>query len=400
MRKYLTADEAADMLGISKATLYAYVSRGLVRSERGTSKQRTRRYLAEDVHKLVERKTYRRDPAQVAQDALHWGTPVLDSALTLIADDALYYRGRSALTLARMSTIEQVAALLWTGDTRQASLTFESRLAADARLDRLDAALPPIRRMMAALALADDLAGYDLRAESVARTGTRVLALIASAATLQPFDGESLAGHLRQAWRPDDARVVRLLDTALILCADHELNVSAFAARIVASAEANPYAVVMAGLAALQGFKHGGNTARVEAYLNEIGTAERIAHVTAERLRRGERIPGFGHSLYPNGDPRAKALLTLLQATYADAPEVEFATATAEQVTALIGQQPNIDFALAALARAAHLPDGSPLTLFAIGRTVGWIGHAIEQYGSDALIRPRARYVGEPPNEG
>ncbi len=397
MPKYLSADEAADLLGISKATLYAYVSRGLVRSERGTAKQRDRRYLAEDVQKLVERKAYRRDPAQVAQDALHWGTPVLDSALTLISEDGLYYRGRSALALARTGTIEQVASLLWTGDMSQAAELFAAQPTPLAHLGSLAHDLPPIRRMMAALALADDLGGYDLRPEAVARTGARILTLLAASATMQPEGNIGTAAHLCRTWQSDASGIERLIDAALILCADHELNVSAFTARIVASAEANPYAVVIAGLAALQGFRHGGNTARVEAYLNEVGTPERIASVTAERLRRGERIPGFRHSLYPNGDPRAGTLLALLRETYPGAPEVAFVEAVGEQVAALIGQQPNVDFALAALARAAHLPAGAPLTLFALGRAVGWIGHAIEQYASETLIRPRARYVGEPP---
>ncbi|MCC6801707.1 MAG: citrate synthase family protein [Anaerolineae bacterium] len=398
MPKYLSADEAADLLGISKATLYAYVSRGLVRSERGTAKQRARRYLAEDVRKLVERKAYRRDPAQVAQDALHWGTPVLDSALTLIADGKLYYRGRSALALARTGTIEQVAALLWTGDMAQAGALFGTHPATAAILAQIDPALPPVRRMMAALVLADDLASYDLRPEAVARTGARILALLASAATLhQPEADAGIAAHVRRMWQPGIPGSDRLIDAALILCADHELNVSAFTARIVASAEANPYVVVTAGLAALQGFRHGGNTARVEAYLNEVAAPERVASVTADRLRRGERIPGFGHSLYPNGDPRARVLLALLAETCPDSPDAAFITQAGEQVAAMIGHQPNIDFALVALARVSRLPAGSPLTLFALGRTVGWIGHAIEQYGSGSLIRPRARYVGEPP---
>ena len=107
MKRYLTADEAADLLGVSKATLYAYVSRGLIRSEESGTQSRARRYLAEDVRKLRERKEYRRNPAQVAQDALHWGTPLLDSALTLITDDGLYYRGHDALTLARTARLSR-----------------------------------------------------------------------------------------------------------------------------------------------------------------------------------------------------------------------------------------------------------------------------------------------------
>jgi citrate synthase len=165
--------------------------------------------------------------------------------------------------------------------------------------------------------------------------------------------------------------------------------------------------VVTAGLAALQGVKHGGNTERVEAYLREIGGAantqaelsERIAVVTAERLRRGEPIPGFGHSLYPHGDPRARTLMMLLEKTYPKTPEVKFVRTVAEQVADMIDHEANVDFALTALAYVAHLPPGSPLTLFALGRTVGWIGHALEQYGSGALIRPRARYIGTPPRD-
>ncbi len=402
MKRYLSADEAATTLGVNKATLYAYVSRGLIRSEETSS--RARRYLAEDVRKLTERKAARRDPAQVAQEALHWGTPLLDSALTLITDDGLYYRGRDALGLARTGTFEQVAALLWTGDSANAARLFSELPDWTDVLRRIDGGLAPMQRITLALTLADDLVAYDLRPGAVARTGARILALAVAALTGRPTGqptGQpvigSVAEHLQRAWRPDDPQAARLIEAALILCADHELNVSSFTARVVASAEANPYAVVTAGLAALGGFKHGGNTERVEAYLREVGSEERIALVTAERLRRGERIPGFGHSLYAQGDPRARTLLDLLHTTYPDAPETALALAAAELVSAMIGQQPNVDFALAALARAMQLPEGAPLMLFALGRMVGWIGHAIEQYASDALIRPRARYVGEPP---
>lgn len=399
MKRYLSADEAAELLGVSKATLYAYVSRGLIRSEETSS--RSRRYLAEDVRKLTERKAARRDPAQVAQDALHWGTPLLDSALTLITDDGLYYRGRAALALARTATLEEVAALLWLDDPARAAELFADSgddTSTRALLARIDMRLAPLQRMTLALTLADDLLAYDLRPESVARTGARILTLLAAALTGQPVRG-ALAAHLQQAWRPADAGAARLIAAALILCADHELNVSSFTARVVASAEANPYAVVTAGLAALSGFKHGGNTERVAAFLNEVGSREQIAPVTAARLRRGEKLPGFGHALYANGDPRAQTLLALLRETYPDVPDAAFTAEVAAHVSGLIGQPPNIDFALTALARALRLPEGAPLMLFALGRTVGWIGHASEQYASDALIRPRARYVGAPPAE-
>lgn len=399
-KRYMTADEAAKTLGISKATLYAYVSRGMLRSEAVSDTKREKRYLAADVRKLKERQDYRRNPAKLAQDVLNWGAPLLDSSLTLIADEALYYRGHDALTLATAATLEQVAALLWVDDMGQAETLFPPRPATAALLERIDSSLAPMQRLTVALALAagDDLAAYDLSPEAVTRTGVRILALMAAALTGQPYVG-SIVEHLRRAWQPDDPRLDALLNAALILCVDHELNASSFTARVVASAGANPYAVVTAGLAALGGYKHGGNTERVEGFLREIGTLERIDRVITERMRRGERIPGFGHTLYPNGDPRAKALLLLLRDTYPDAPEVAFALTIGERTAALIEHLPNIDFALVALAHAAHLPEGAPLALFALGRTVGWIAHAIEQYGSDTLIRPRASYVGRLPVE-
>lgn len=398
MKRYLSADEAAELLGVNKATLYAYVSRNLIRSEETSVQSRKRRYLAEDVKKLKERKEYRRNPAQVARDALHWGTPLLDSALTLITDTALYYRGQNVLRLAQTSTLEQVAALLWTGDSSQWQSLFVHRPDATSVVKQLDSSLSMVQRVTLALTLTEDLAAFELQPEAVARSGARILALVALALTLTPMQvGENLAQHFVHAWKSDDPLLTRLVDAALILCADHELNVSSFTARVVASADANPYAVVIAGLAALSGFKHGGNTERVDALFREVGSLEHARRVVVERLRRGERIPGFGHSLYPNGDPRAAMLLNLLAEVYPNAPEVRFASDLAEQVSELIGHQPNNDYALVALAHAARLPQDASFALFALGRTVGWIGHAIEQYNGGTLIRPRARYTGEPP---
>jgi citrate synthase len=206
-----------------------------------------------------------------------------------------------------------------------------------------------------------------------------------------------IVGTLQEGWSLQNPSTATLLRTALILCADHELNVSAFTARCVASANSTPYAVVIAGLAALQGAKHGGYTDQVEAFLREVGTADRAPAVVAHRLKRGERLPGFGHQLYPEGDPRGKALLALTTKAYPNAAATALGKAIITQVHRTVGQHPTIDFALAILASALHLPPGAALALFALGRTIGWIGHAIEQYQLDQLIRPRAQYVGPAP---
>jgi citrate synthase len=113
-----------------------------------------------------------------------------------------------------------------------------------------------------------------------------------------------------------------------------------------------------------------------------------------QRLRRGASIDGFGHPLYPGGDPRAAALLALLRERYPASPEMTYLDGVARVAAALVREKPTVDFALAAVARVLRLPQGAPLMLFAIGRTIGWIGHAIEQYATGQVIRPRARYIG------
>lgn len=403
-QRYLSAKEAARVLKVSPATLYAYVSRGIIRSEVGEGNSRARRYHAEDVQKLVERKAQRKNPAEVARTALHWGTPILESALTLITDGGLYYRGQDVGQLATTRTFEEVAALLWGVPMGEATRLFAGK---PMSVSRVAEGLQPLHRLQVALMLASerDLAAYRLEAEQVRRSGGRILQLmtqvLANASARHSEGGPmetTIAQTLARAWRPKDAQAASLINAALILSADHELNVSSFTARVVASAKGQPYQVVVAGLAALQGLRHGGITEQVEGLLREIGKPRNSHKVLAERLRRGELIPGFGHVLYPEGDPRGRLLLGLLQAAYPRSAELALAKAVVVEVEALLGLAPTIDFVLAVLARVLGLPEGSALALFALGRTVGWIGHALEQYGQEALIRPRASYVGEKPS--
>jgi citrate synthase len=250
---------------------------------------------------------------------------------------------------------------------------------------------------MLPVAAADDPAAYDLRPGAVARTGARILRLMTDVAAGESAPG--LAATLQRGWSPDDPEAADLLGSALVFCVDHELPVSTFAARCVASSEATPYAVVLAGLAALGGVKHGGEIELVEAFLREVDAAGDARGVISGRLRRGERIPGFGHSLYPEGDPRGAGLLRLTAGAYPESIAVTLSDSVAGEMLQLMGERPTVDFALATVARALELPPGGAVALFALGRTVGWIGHAIEQYRSGSLIRPRARYVGEQPGE-
>jgi citrate synthase len=175
-----------------------------------------------------------------------------------------------------------------------------------------------------------------------------------------------------------------LIRRCLVLLADHELNASTFVARCVASTAASPYAVVSAALGALSGHRHGGASARAEAAFQALKPSGDPIMAMAGRLFRGEAVPGIGHPLYPDGDPRAVAILYALSVTVPHARR-------------LVGARPNVDLALAAATTALELPPGAALNLFIIGRTVGWIAHAIEQYQSGVPIRPRAQYIGPRP---
>jgi citrate synthase len=404
-RRFLSAAEAADALAVTRASLYAYASRGQVHSEPVPGDPKARRYHRDDIERLRERKELRRDPARAAERGLHWGSPVLPSGITLIQDGALYYRGHDALKLAEAATLESVAELLWDAEASERGRLFDqpcpltprqlARLRSDTRdpIAMLQVALP--------LAAAQDTAGHDLRPAAVRRTGARIMRLFTAIVAGNGFrpgaTTEPIHVSLQRAWAPRNTAVADAIRTALILCADHELNVSAFTARCVASAGSSPYDTVSAALAALKGHRHGGESSRVAALLAEIGSPTRTRRVVANRLRQGERIPGFGHPLYPAGDPRGATLVRLAERS-GQAREWALVRSVRAAAADLLQELPNLDFGLAAIARTYRLPEHAPLVLFALGRTAGWIAHAIEQYATDTLIRPRARYTGPLPD--
>jgi citrate synthase len=247
-------------------------------------------------------------------------------------------------------------------------------------------------------AAAADPMAFDTGADHLIASGASILHLLAAAATGRvPGSAAAVAETLATGWRVHDEQHRRLIDMALILCADHELNVSAFAARVVASALSTPYDVVSAGLAALRGPLHGGHTSRLETLFDEAGTPAGLRGLIASQLRPGEPVPGFGHRLYPRGDPRARVLMSAVQRRWPRSDAAAFVAAARRIGRTLVGEQPTIDMALVILRRALKLPGDSALVLFALGRTAGWLAHAMEQYAAHQLIRPRASYVGVPP---
>ena len=379
---YLSAREAAARLGVKPASLYVYVSRGLLRSEPGSG--RSRRYRVEDIDRLMSRR-------EGAEGALDFGAPVLDSALTRIADGRFFYRGRDALDLAAKGTLEEVACLLWNTTDEIAFGRRNLPQPVEPPKGRID----PTLRLQAMLPLAgsaDTGASAQDRDARLAAAG-RVLRFVAGVLTGRRASATSCHQILAVAWKvkPSAAPLIR---AALVLYADHELNASSFVARCVASTGASLYDSVSAGLAALQGPRHGGATRRAAAWLREIDGAADPARAVADRARRGDRFPGFEHPLYPAGDPRARFLMEALAKAFPRDPMQKRMRAIADAVAMQTGTPANVDFSVVALARVLGLPAEAPILLFTLGRTVGWLAHALEQQETGRLIRPRARYTG------
>ncbi|HEY1611014.1 MAG TPA: citrate synthase family protein [Paraburkholderia sp.] len=409
MSTYMTAAEAADALGISRATLYAYVSRGLLRSAPGVD-SRLNRYPAADVRRLARRKADGRRAGKVAQKVLDWGVPVLESSITLIADARLFYRGHDAVELAAEATLEDVAALLWECTPRRIADAPAAPIASaqwSAWL-KLWSAHTPLER---ALVLLPAAAAQMPRIWAQSRdaqldTGAVLMRLLAAALMSAAPSHEPLHRQFAHAWGLRGRASAEVLRAALVLCADHELNASTFTVRCITSTGMHLFGAAAGGLAALGGPRHGGETTRVAALIDDAARATDLHRFLAERLAPNERgaaplsdryapLPGFGHPLYPDGDPRARVLLDLLGARSASRAQMAELDALIEAVADTTGARPTVDFALAAVERVLALPRGAAFALFAAARVTGWIAHALEQSADGRLIRPRARYVGD-----
>jgi len=399
MADYLTAAEAARRLGVKPATLYAYVSRGVLSRVRAPD-GRTSLFAAEEVEQLARRGRPRR-PAGVADITV-------ESAITEITGDSLRFRGLDATRLAVSRTFEEVAELLWTGEFRPAREPWRARPAALAAGRAAQAALPagtlPLERLQVivpAMAATDPLR-LQLDRSAVIAAGRNIIAGMVdclppeSAEAADP--GAPIAGRLwsRLCDRRPAPGLMRALSAALVLLADHELAASTLAARAAASVRADPYAVVGTGLGAVSGALHGGASLGAETLMAAASGPEDVPRVVAELLRRGEKVPGFGHFVYRGGDPRAILLLDLIRRAAPKSGQLAVADAVFAEVKQKSLPEPNIDFAIAALVRVAGMVRGAGEAIFAVARTAGWIAHALEAYSGPGPLRPRAVYTGRP----
>src|SRR2546429_3526097 len=391
---YLSAREASAELAISPATLYAYVSRGLIRSEPSPD-SRSHRYRAEDVRGLKERRVPSPEPRGLRSfDA---DLPVMDSAIATITEDGPIYRGVNCVDLAEKDTLEHTATLLWDVTAIDPFAADNCPHVSDEMRAIADAArrAAPIDRAIAVLALAAsaDPGAFTRAPDGRAMVGARILRLVVATMLDAAPSAEPLHLQIAKAWAQDHKHAPDLIRRALVLLADHELNASTFTVRCAASTGLNLYDAVIAGLAALKGPKHGGAGVLASRLVKTLIDND-VAPVIRERVALGERFAGFGHGVYKHGDPRPRALLEALARS--GAPR-KFTKEIPERIAEATGEFVNIDYALAVLVHALRMPAGSELALFAMSRSVGWIAHASEQLQHGKLIRPRARYVGPAP---
>jgi len=453
----MTAAEAAQRLGVKQATLYAYVSRGVL-FRRKAADGRGSLFDAGEVEQLARRGRPRRQAGSA--------DIVIESAITEIAGSQLRYRGADVTDLAVRRSFEDVAWWLWSGrfpatpsqsvpsqsvpsqsvpsqSASAQSLSAQSPLAqspsprawrpepdAVAAGQAAQAALPPgalllerLQVIVPAMAATDPLrlqldppavmaAGRNMIAGMVEclpgpGNGSREVAAGTGAGPAHggaagSAHGGAIAGRLwsQLAGRRATPALLGALSAALVLVADHELTASTLAARVAASVRADPFAVVATGLGAVAGALHGGASLGAETLLSAAAVPADVPPVIRDLLRRGERVPGFGHFVYRAGDPRAALLLDLVRAAAPRDGRLAVAEAVRAEVAARGLPGPNIDFALAVLTRVAGMPDGAGEAIFAVGRTAGWIAHAIEEYARATPPRPRAVYTGPGPAQG
>ena len=278
------------------------------------------------------------------------------------------------MTLAASASLEDAARLLWNSD-QQADFSCAARVASPGRVAAFTS--------LAALAAT----GHSTRGRMTRVLHNESQSLVGQLANAFGAQQGKRPLHLRfaQAWKLSP-QAAELLRTAMVLLVDHELTSSAFAARIAASTGASLPACLLSGLTTLSGPLHGDASGRVKALFNDVerqGEDQVIAHY----LSTGMPLAGFGHHLYPDGDPRAAALLALFE-------PAEVITRFIDKATQLTGLHPNIDVALAALAAHCRLPDDAAFALFATARSIGLLAHCLEQLSVAQVIRPRGRYVG------
>lgn len=395
---YMTATDAAEYLGVTTATLYSYVSRGMITSVVLDPGSRSKGYRRSDLVALRHRSTFRKDPDRAATEVIEFGTPILTTSISQVTETTHSYRGRSSSDLAAAYSFEQVTEFLWTGATSGQAGEFDLPAPSGAWSQEIDLELgkelPPgltaVERLQSVLPVLErrDPLAYGVKGSVLVPSAVSLLLHLSYLSTGKPNHG-SIAATLASAWSADPAK----LDPLLVMVADHELNIATFTSRCIASAGATLYQAVLGGLAALQGYKHlYGQVSEAKSFYQQVMNTGDPGAVVRRYLRQRGAVPGFHNPyrrLYAGADPRVPTIVQLLTGS-TGFPLLEETLKVAEAAT---GEHPRVDFALAVAEPLLGLPHDAIFSLIAIGRMAGMIAHIFEQYTSDRVIRPRARYV-------
>lgn len=408
-KKYLTMKQATAILGVKPQTLYAYVSRGLVRTA-ATAGRTSHLYSRDDVEAVAYR-SRKGAPELVAGDrSMRWGAGlVLPTAICELGPEGPKYRGYAAVDLARAQrTFEEVVELLWSGVLPTevppwAPPSVNENFRKFASILPAMAASSSSRRLIALLAEAFTATGarnaeFALGAPAVAARQL-IQVMVPALGLLRPEPsyelsqtGEPLAIQLARAGGIDpcaDARAA--LDACLVLSAEHGLGTATFAGRIAASAGADIFACVTTALGAFEGLLTGLGCDQAEALLTQAHGPAEYVEALRTRLRRKYPLPGYNSALYPDGDPRADYLLEMAEAL--GAPSARPLLAKVRAVTDELGAKPGVAIGLVSVCVSLGLPPRGAGAVMAIGRSAGWVAHAFEQRLGGAMVRPRARYL-------
>ncbi|MDO3408854.1 citrate synthase [Saccharibacillus sp. CPCC 101409] len=351
------------------------------------------------------------------------GIVAATSSISSIVDGVLTYRGYNIDDLAANASFDEVAYLLWHG-----ALPNEEQLESLRSNLQKYAAIPPElleqmklypkdMNMMAALRTAvSALALYDADADGMSAESNQTKAerlqaqlptIVAALSRISegeepiaPKDGLGLTENFlyMMSGKQPEQTAIEALDKALVLHADHELNASTFAARVTVATLSDIYSGVTSAIGALKGPLHGGANEAVMRMLEEIGSPGNVQSYIEGKLENKEKIMGFGHRVYKNGDPRAKHLMEMsrrLGEMNGDSSLYEMSVQIEDLIVSKKGLKPNVDFYSASVYTMLNIPRKLFTPIFAISRVSGWSAHILEQYENNRIIRPRAEYVGE-----
>jgi citrate synthase len=410
-REYATAAEAMQILSVRPQTLYAYVSRGWIRSiaQKGL---RGKLYLREDLKRLGMRSLARSGHGPVAASAMNWGEPIFPTSITEITPLGPRYRGYSAADLiGDGASFEMVAELLWSGTLAsqpckwllpRASVELGQLTRTMGRLGAAENILESFALVVLLLGLgrggvADRLSGGSTlsAAREIIQTTVACCGFAGPGGHYRPMlkNHSIIDGLIHALGVPSDPENFEALRVILIVLADHELSPGTLAARVVASAGGTLHSCIASALCATSGREVGRMYERVQDFLGHAKSCPVLVRRARQLHAGGQTVPGFGHRLYPDGDPRAVQLLAIASGRKQQMPELRAALAFIEQMRLESAIFPRQELAVVILTRAMGLPPQVPAALFALGRIAGWVAHVQEQRAAGTLLRPRAGFV-------